>query len=104
MPDKYSYKASKKKKTVRRNPQIAQPDSTEDEIEAELTPKNDIQPIIATRPATAARSVAAAKPAVNPGGGPGISRVADLGAELRRLVIISALILVVLVTASLVLK
>ena len=104
MPDKYSYKASKKKKTVRR-PTIAQPaPTTEDEIEAELTPVSDIQPIVATKPSAAARPVAAAKPPVNPSGGPGISRVADLGAELRRLVIISALILVVLVTASLVLK
>ena len=104
MPDKYSYRASKKKKTVRR-PAVAQPPpTTEDEIEAELTPVSDIQAIVSTKPAAAARAPIAAKPVVSPGEGRGISRVSNLGAELRRLAIIAGSILIVLVVSSLVLK
>jgi hypothetical protein len=103
MPDKYSYKASKKKKAVRR-PIIAEQVPTEAETEAALTPDTEIQPIVAMKPATTARASVAAKPIVSSGESRVISRVTNLGAELRRLVVISSLILIALVVASLTLK
>ncbi|APV44658.1 hypothetical protein Dform_01334 [Dehalogenimonas formicexedens] len=103
MPDKYSYRPGKKKKGARR-PVVTQPTPPEAVIEAELTPVSDFHPIIEPKTATAARSAAAAKPGVVPGEGRGISRVSDLGAELRRFAVIGSLVVIVLVAAALVLK
>ena len=55
MPDKYSYRASKKKKAARR-PIITEQSPTEAETEAASTPDADIQPIVAMKPATTSNS------------------------------------------------
>ena len=102
MPDKYSYKPGKKKKSTRRTV-ITQPTQAEAVTEAELTPVTDFHPIVETKTAAKARPAIAAKPAVT-GEGRSISRVSDLGAELRRLAVISILIVILLVGASLILK
>ena len=103
MPDKYSYKSSKKKKSNRRSI-IAQPVPTEAETEAELTGVTDFHPIVETKSTTTAGPAMATKPSAYPGESRGISRVSNLGAELRRLAIIAVLILIVLVGSALVLR
>jgi hypothetical protein len=102
MPDKYSYKASKKKKAARR-PVATQPVSTEDKIEAELTPTSDFHPIVEIKPAIAARSGAATKPAAAPSESRGISQAGNLGAEMRRFVVIAGVVIVALVASALIL-
>ncbi|XUW99558.1 MAG: hypothetical protein TUN42_06595 [Dehalogenimonas sp.] len=104
MPDKYSYKPGKKKKSAVRRQVVVQPVQTEAEIEAESIPTSDMHPIVATKSATAARPSAATQPATSPGEGRGISRVSNLGAELRRFAVIGSLVFVVLVAAALVLR
>ncbi|PPD58572.1 hypothetical protein [Dehalogenimonas etheniformans] len=103
MPDKYSYRPGKKKKSARRQV-VVQPVQTEAEIEAELTPTSDMHPIVAIKSATAARPSGATQPAASPSEGRGISRVSNLGAELRRFAVIGSLVVVVLVAAALVLR
>jgi hypothetical protein len=103
MPDKYSYRPNKKKKTVRRLT-VDQPVQNATEPMAAATAETSIQPSTASKPAMPVRPAAAARPTVSSGESRSISRVTNLGAELRRLAVITTLILIVLVTASIVLK
>jgi hypothetical protein len=94
MPDKYSYKANKKKKTGRR-PVIANP--VQPSAISQVAPVIEMdKPAAATRPTLSGTAA--------PPDNRGIARVSNLGAELRRLVLITGAIIIILVAASIILK
>ena len=104
MPDKYSYKSTAKKKKAVRKPIATQTAGSSTSSVAAEENSATINPVTISKNASITQSESAAKPVAAQGEARGITKVANLGAELRRLLVVSALIVIVLVVASMVLK
>jgi hypothetical protein len=96
MPDKYSYKPGKKKKVLRR-PGIIQPIEAAAQTAA-TAPAAPVAAAVKTSAAAIKATPQAASAA--PAEGRNTARTANLGAELRRVIVLAGIIIVALVAAS----
>jgi len=97
MPDKYSYKQTKKKKAVR--PAATTPSTSAGQAKPVATAS-----AVSAAPRTAAVASAPAATAPTHAESRVAARISNLGAELRRVILLGGVIVVVLVAAALALN